>query len=252
MTTTYYAASFLPDWLNPEVLIPAMGPWVVLGLCAILFAECGLLLGFFLPGDTLLFFTGIFHASGAIKTPLWLLMVYMIAAAFVGNLVGYWIGHKAGPAVFSKPSAKYLKPEYLEKSHAMFERWGKPAVVLSRFVPVIRTVAPPMAGASRMNAKVYTLYSFLGGVLWIVLVTMLGVWLGDVPLIRDHLDLVIVAAVVIVVLFSAGPAIWHMIERRRKRSQQTPQQQAADDAQVRDVATVETPDELGGVDPEKR
>lgn len=252
MTTTIHVASFLPDWMNPEVLIPAMGPWVVLGVCAILFAECGLLLGFFLPGDTLLFFTGIFHASGAIDTPLWLLMVYMIAAAFVGNLVGYWIGYKAGPTVFSKPSAKYLKPEYLEKSHAMFERWGKPAVVLSRFVPVIRTVAPPMAGASRMNAKVYTLYSFLGGVLWVVLVTMLGIWLGDVPLIRDHLDLVIVGAVVVVVLFSAGPAIWHMIERRRERAGHSPQQRAAEDARVADEATVEAPDSLGGTDPEKR
>ncbi|QHC02376.1 DedA family protein [Epidermidibacterium keratini] len=228
-----------------------LGPWVVLGVCAILFAECGLLVGFFLPGDTLLFFTGIFHASGIITTSLWLLFIYMVAAAFAGNMVGYGIGYKLGPAVFSRPDARLLKPEYIERSAAMFEKYGKPAVVLSRFVPVVRTITPPMAGASKMHGRIYALYSFLGGILWVVSITLLGIWLGQVAFIRENLDLIIVGAVAVVVLATAGPAIWHLIERRRRLAKMTPQQRAAERAQIEDRATVEAPDELGGYDPEK-
>ncbi len=218
MTVTYQA-SILPSWLDPANIISGMGGFALLGICLILFAECALLIGFFLPGDTLLFFAGIFWASGAISTPLVVLLAAMALAAFIGNMVGYWIGYKVGPAVFKRPDAKFLKPEYIQKSEKLFDKYGKPAIVLARFVPVIRTVAPVMAGASKMDRKIYALYSAIGGVAWVVVVTLLGIWLGQVAFIRDHLDLVIVAAVVIVVLFSAAPALMHFMQKRKNRTQ---------------------------------
>ena len=130
-----------------------MGPWAVLGIMLIIFAECGILLGFFLPGDTLLFVSGLFIASGAIDINLWLFIAIVSLAAFVGNMVGYAIGWKIGPPVFNRPNAKLLKHEYIEKSEAFFAKYGKITIVLARFVPVVRTVATVMAGASRMNLE---------------------------------------------------------------------------------------------------
>ena len=210
--------ALLPGWLDPENMINAMGSWAVLGIMLVLFAECGLLIGFFLPGDTLLFIAGLLTATGAIDINLVLFIGVLALAAFIGNMVGYWIGYKAGPAVFKRPDAKLLKPEYIEKSQAFFEKYGKIAVVLARFVPVVRTVATVMAGAGRMNLRIYTLYSAIGGVLWVAVVTTAGYYLGQIKLIADHVDLIVVAAVVIVVAFSAVPAILHWRQRRRAKA----------------------------------
>ena len=210
--------ALLPGWLDPHNMINAMGSWAVLGIMLVLFAECGLLIGFFLPGDTLLFIAGLLVATGAIDINLFLFIAVLAAAAFIGNMVGYWIGYKAGPAVFKRPDAKLLKPEYIEKSQQFFDKYGKVAVVLARFVPVVRTVATVMAGAGKMNLRVYTLYSAIGGLLWVTLVTIAGYYLGQVKLIADHVDLIVVGAVVIVVAFSAVPAILHWRQRRRAKA----------------------------------
>jgi len=217
VTTSYLA--LLPGWLSPENLINGMGAWAVLGIMLIIFAECGILLGFFLPGDTLLFVSGLFIASGALQINLWLFIALVSLAAFVGNMVGYWIGYKIGPPVFSRPNARMLKHEYIEKSEAFFAKYGKVTVVLARFVPVVRTVATVMAGASKMNAKIYTLYSAIGAVLWITSVTVAGFFLGQIAFIRDNLDLIVIAAVVIVICVSAFPAIAHWVVRRRESRQ---------------------------------
>ena len=214
MTTTQLA--LLPGWLSPENLITSLGSWAVLGIVLIIFAECGILLGFFLPGDTLLFISGLFIASGAIDIPLWLFILIVSIAAFVGNMVGYGIGYKIGPAVFSRPDAKFLKHEYIEKSEAFFAKYGKITVVLARFVPVVRTVATVMAGASRMNVKIYTLYSAIGGVLWISTITIAGYYLGQIQFIADNLDFIVLGAVVIVICASAFPAIAHTVHKRRQ------------------------------------
>ena len=129
----------------------------------------------------------------------------MSLAAFVGNMVGYGIGYKVGPPIFSRPNAKFLKHEYIEKSEVFFAKYGKPAVVLARFVPVVRTIATVMAGASKMNVKIYTLYSAIGGVLWVGVVTIAGYYLGQIDFIAKNVDLIVVAAVIIVVSFSAVP-----------------------------------------------
>lgn len=215
MTTTYLA--LLPGWLSPENLINNMGAWAVLGIMLIIFAECGILLGFFLPGDTLLFVSGLFIASGAIDINLGLFIALVSLAAFVGNMVGYWIGYKIGPPVFNRPNAKLLKREYVDKSAAFFDKYGKVTIVLARFVPVVRTVATVMAGASRMNVRIYTLYSAIGGVLWIASVTIAGFFLGQIGFIRDNLDLIVIAAVVIVICASAFPAVAHWIASRRQK-----------------------------------
>jgi membrane-associated protein len=209
--------ALLPGWLSPETLISNMGSWAVLGILLIIFAECGILIGFFLPGDTLLFVAGLLVASGALRINLVLLVALLAVAAFVGNMVGYAIGYKVGPAVFRRPDAKFLKPEYIDKSSAFFARYGKVTVLLARFVPIVRTVATVMAGASRMDPRVYTAYSAIGGVLWVGVVTVAGYFLGQIDFIRENVDAIVVLAVVAVVLAGAVPAVLHYVQKRRTR-----------------------------------
>src|SRR3954471_2186552 len=177
--------------LDPSHLINTFG---LAGIMAILFAECGLLVGFFLPGDSLLF-TGGLLAAGGLIAPLWVLLLLLPIAAIAGNLVGYWIGRKVGPAVFSRPDSRLFKAEHVERSAAFFERNGARTVLLARFVPVVRTFATVMAGASRMDLRRYALYSLIGGVAWAAGVTVLGYWLGQVAIVRDHVELFIVGIV---------------------------------------------------------
>ncbi|MDQ6657346.1 MAG: DedA family protein [Actinomycetota bacterium] len=209
--------ALLPGWLDPSTMINGMGSGAVLGIMLVLFAECGLLIGFFLPGDTLLFMAALFVSTKALHINLILLMLLEMVAAFVGNMVGYGIGYKVGPAVFKSRDAKFLKPEHIERSSKFFDRYGKITVVLARFVPVVRTVATVMAGAARMNVKIYTGYSLLGAVLWVALVSIAGFYLGKISFIQKHVDLLVVVAIVAVVLFSAGPAIYHWLNKRRAK-----------------------------------
>ncbi len=208
-------AGILPSWLNAQGLVDSMGSWALLVIALIIFAECGILIGFFLPGDTLLFISGLLVATHKFHVNLFLTIVILAVAAFVGNMVGYGIGYKAGPLVFDKPNAKFFKKEYVEKSSAFFEKYGKVAVILARFVPIVRTVATVMAGVSRMDTKLYTLYSALGGLVWVAGVTVAGYFLGQIKFIADNVDIILVAAVVVVVLISAVPALLHLRQRRR-------------------------------------
>ena len=190
--------ALLPGWLDPSNIIAGLGSWAVVGILLIIFAECGILIGFFLPGDTLLFLAGLLvataHAGGdGIDINLWLFIGLLTIAAFIGNVVGYWIGYKIGPAVFSRPDAKLLKPEHIERSAAFFAKYGKVTIVIARFVPVVRTVATVMAGASKMDRRVYLIYSAIGGVLWVTAVTVAGYFLGQIPWVAANVDLIFVA-----------------------------------------------------------
>ncbi|MBM9469563.1 DedA family protein [Nakamurella leprariae] len=207
--------ALLPGWLSPETLISNLGSWAVLGILLIIFAECGILIGFFLPGDTLLFVAGLLVASGALDINLALFVGLLAVAAFVGNMVGYGIGYKVGPAVFKRSDAKFLKPEYIEKSSQFFARYGKITIVMARFVPIVRTVATVMAGASRMDVRIYTVFSAIGGIVWVGLVTVAGYFLGQIEFIRENVDAIVVLAVVVVVLASAVPAGVHWVQKRR-------------------------------------
>ena len=215
--------ALLPGWLSPPTLIDAMGSWAVLGILLIIFAECGILLGFFLPGDTLLFVSGLLIASAAsggegLHINLVLFIALVSLAAFVGNLVGYGIGWKVGPLVFHRKDAKFLKPEYVDKSQRFFTRYGAVTVMLARFVPIVRTVATVMAGVARMNVKLYTLYSAIGGVVWVTVVTVAGYFLGQIDFIKNNVDLIFILAVVAVVCASAVPALLHRHQRRLARA----------------------------------
>lgn len=189
----------------------------LIGVLLIIFAECGLLVGFFLPGDSLLFSAGLVAAgglAGITLAPLWVLLILLPLAAVAGNLAGYWIGFRAGPAVFNRPDSRLFRAEYVDRAHAFFERNGSRTIVLARFVPIVRTFVTVMAGASRMNFRRYALYSLIGGVAWAGGVTLLGYWLGQVQLVKDHLELFILGIVVI----SLIPVGLEFLRARRGRA----------------------------------
>jgi membrane-associated protein len=198
--------------ISPDNLIDKFG---VPGLLIIIFAECGLLIGFFLPGDTLLFSTGLLIATNKIHAPLALVLVLLPVAALLGNACGYWIGRQAGPRVFVRPNSRIFRPEFVERSQAFFDRWGPLAVIIGRFVPIVRTVVTVVAGVSRMNLARYLAYSLVGAILWTDGLTLLGYWLGQFQFVKDHieprLDLIIVAAVII----SMGPTAIHIWRGRQ-------------------------------------
>ncbi|WP_083275464.1 VTT domain-containing protein [Pseudonocardia sp. HH130630-07] len=202
-----------PSWLDPAVIIESLGPWAVVGVAAIIFAECGLLLGFFLPGDSLLFTAGLFVAQGAIDMPLWLLCILLVVSAFAGNAVGYGIGYRAGPAVFDKPKSRLFDPKHVAKTHEFFERYGNRAIVLARFVPIVRTFITVSAGVARMDPKRYLTYSLIGGVAWAAGVTVLGYFLGQFAFVREHIDLILIA----IVLISVLPIVFEVLRARSQK-----------------------------------
>lgn len=218
--------SFLPSWLDPEVILRGMGGWALAVLCLIIFAECGLLVGFFLPGDSLLFVAGLFVATGAIETPLWLVCVLVTVCAFVGNMCGYWIGSKVGPALFNKPNSKLFKREHVEKTHEFFDKYGARAIIMARFVPIVRTFITATAGVGRMDAKKFFTYSAVGAVLWASGVTVLGYFLGEVSFIEKNIDVM----AVLIVLISIIPIVIEVVKARREKKHAT--KLANDETQV--------------------
>jgi membrane-associated protein len=199
-----------PTWLDPEYLISTFG---FAGILLIVFAECGLLIGFFLPGDSLLFTAGLLVAAEVLDVPLWLACLLISVAAVVGNLVGYGLGHKAGPAVFNRPDSRIFKQEHVDKTVAFFDRYGARAIVLARFVPIVRTFITVMAGVSRMPFRRYAAYSTLGGVLWGAGVTALGYWLGQIAFVRDHIELILLG----IVALSVVPIALEFLRARSRR-----------------------------------
>ncbi|WP_433266518.1 DedA family protein [Actinosynnema sp. CS-041913] len=212
-----------PEWLDPQKLLEGLGPYMLVGLCFIVFAECGLLVGFFLPGDSLLFTAGLFVANGVLDYPLWLVCLLLTVCALVGNVVGYWIGWRAGPALFNKPESKIFKKEYVDKTHEFFDKYGARAIVMARFVPIVRTFITAMAGVGRMDARKYFTYSLVGGVAWAAGLTVLGYFLGQIPFVRENLEMMLI----LIVLISIVPIIIEVIKARRERK--TVLAQEADD-----------------------
>jgi membrane-associated protein len=184
-------------FLNPEFLLATFGQLFFAVACLMIFAETGLLAGFFLPGDSLLFALGLFIASGQIDVPLWLAVLLLAISAFAGDQTGYWIGRKLGPAVFNKPKSRLFRPENVQAAHAFFERYGSRAVVLAHFVPIMRTFIPVSAGIAKLEWRKYTLYNLVGILLWAVGVTLLGAALGSNPWVKANLELVLIGFVVI-------------------------------------------------------
>jgi membrane-associated protein len=205
----------LANPISPDSLLSGSGALLVLAV--VLFSECGLLIGFFLPGDTLLFAAGISIATGTISTPLAAFLVVSPIAAIAGNLVGYGIGYRVGPIVFHRPDSHFFRPEYVTRSHRFFERYGTWTVIIGRFVPIVRTVATVMAGVGRMRFSLYALYSVIGGVLWADGVLLLGNQLGKIKFVRDHKGWVDALVIVVVVLAFIPAGLHYWQSRRRAR-----------------------------------
>jgi membrane-associated protein len=201
-----------PKWIEADFLIETFG---MLGVLAVVFVESGLLIGFLLPGDSLLFTAGLLSAAGTLPD-LWILLVTIPIAAIAGDQVGYAIGRKAGPAVFRRPESRYFRPEYVERSREFFDRYGARTIVIARFVPIVRTLAPVMAGVSRMNYRTFVVFNVIGGIGWGVGVTTLGYFLGQVDFVRANLEPIILGIVALSVL----PIAIELLRARRRPGEQ--------------------------------
>lgn len=216
-------AALIP-WLDPENLIAGFGAFALLGVCLIVFAETGLLFGFLFPGDTLLIITGLLTFQGVID--IWILWVCLAIslAAFLGGEVGYLIGHKAGPRIFERKESGFFSIENVKRTNGFFERFGGLAVIVARFVPIVRTFAPVTAGVGHMNYRKYSLYNAAGALLWGSGLTFAGYLLGYIPPLSDfvtkYIDLILLGAVALAVIPTVYHYIQSSIKARKKRNAQ--------------------------------
>jgi membrane-associated protein len=205
---------FLRTLTDPERLIAFLST-VITGwygyamLFAIVFAETGLLVGFFLPGDSLLFTVGVVAGAGQLN--IWIINLMLIIAAIVGDAVGYMLGRQAGPRVFSRPDSRFFKHEHLMRTKAFYEKHGGKTIIYARFVPIIRTFAPFVAGVAQMPYPRFAAFNVFGGIGWVISMTMLGYTLGNVPIVRTHFEKVVVGIVVISFL----PIVLEFLKSRR-------------------------------------
>jgi membrane-associated protein len=217
-TTTAVSAAatqlaLMPDFLDPIKLIGYFGTWALVGLLVVIFVESGVLFPV-LPGDTLLCVAGMLAAgtaaAGHADFQLWQLLVFIPIAAILGGQVGYFIGRYLGTAMF-KPNARFLKQRYLDEAHIFFEQRGPFAIVLARFVPIVRTLAPITAGAARMGYGAFTLFNVIGAVVWGVGLTLLGYGLGQFEIIQKLLEPIFI----LIALVSVMPMFIEWYKRRR-------------------------------------
>lgn len=214
-------AALIP-WLDPAAIIANSQPWALLVVCAIIFAETGLLIGFLFPGDTLLIMAGLLsHPSasaphGVFGISVWWVALLIALAAFIGGEVGYLIGQKGGPAIFERKESGLFSRKNVERTNAFFERFGGLTVILARFVPVVRTFAPVAAGVGHMPWRKYSLYNLIGALLWGFGLTMFGYAIGFIPVVGDfvakYIDVLLLAAVGGTALIT----LWHYLNERRK------------------------------------
>ncbi|MET0902297.1 MAG: VTT domain-containing protein [Acidimicrobiales bacterium] len=207
--------ALLPEFLDAEHLIETFG---LLGIWAIVFAESGLLVGFFLPGDALLFTAGFLASSpsgfpDSLHLPLWPLVIGIWISAIVGDQVGYVFGQRVGPALFRRPDSRFFKQADVDKAHEFFEKHGPRAIVLARFVPIVRTFTPITAGVSGMEYRTFVRWNVIGGTLWAFGVTFLGYFLGQVDVIEQNLEL----AILTVVAISCLPIAFELLKAHKER-----------------------------------
>ncbi|GAA1315177.1 VTT domain-containing protein [Leucobacter albus] len=185
------------DWLDPETLLSA-GGWIALVLaCAFVFLETGVLVLAFLPGDSLLFTVGLFSATGIIDVPIWITCVLLFIFAFAGDQLGFTLGRKLGPAIFNRPKSRFFNPENVQRTHEFFEKHGPKAIIIARFLPIIRGFVPAAAGVGNMTRKHFMVYNAIGALLWAVGVTLLGYFLGQIPFVQKYSEVFIIVLVLI-------------------------------------------------------
>lgn len=208
---------FLHTLTDPEALIRLLsttitGWWGYLMLFAIVFAETGLLVGFFLPGDSLMFTVGV--VAGAGQLDIVLINILLIAAAIIGDGVGYSLGRRAGPHIFNRPNSRFFNREHLERTHAFYEKHGGKTIIYARFIPIIRTFAPFVAGVAEMSYLKFLSYNVFGGIGWVVLLTTAGYYLGSVEFVRRHFEKVIIS----IILISVMPVFIEYFKSRRRKA----------------------------------
>ncbi|KQS98898.1 VTT domain-containing protein [Cellulomonas sp. Leaf395] len=217
MTTALTAAGPVaalgPDFLDPQYLIDSFGPWVLLGIMAIVFIEVGLLFPI-LPGDSLLFTAGALVAQESleIEISIWALCLILIATAYAGTQTGYLIGRTLGPRVFSKPDSRFFKQRYIDQTYAYFDKYGGRTLIVAQFIPFVRTYASVAAGVGRMPYRHFALFNAIGVVLWAGGVTLLGYLLGNITFIKENIE----ALLILVVFMSVLPVIVEVWRKNRK------------------------------------
>jgi membrane protein DedA with SNARE-associated domain len=195
-------------------LLYTLGPLAILLVMAVVFTETGLLLGFFLPGDSLLFMAGALVASHVIALPFWVLALGVFVAAVAGDQLGYLIGRRYGPKVFSRPDSRLFRHENAERAQAFFARRGALAVILGRFVPVVRTFVPVVAGVGKMTHRTFTLLNLMGALSWAVGIVTVGFLFGGITFVAAHIELITIAIAGVSVI----PATVEMLRRRQGRA----------------------------------
>jgi membrane-associated protein len=191
------------------ILIQNFGLWTYLILFIIIFMETGFVVTPFLPGDSLIFAAAAAAAlAGSTLHIGWLFVIFCLAA-FLGDTANYWIGHKIGPRAFSG-SVRFLKKEYLDRTHAFFEKYGGKTIIIARFVPIVRTFAPFVAGVGEMTYIHFITYNIVGGVAWVALFTVLGYGFGNLPFIKEHFSLVVIGIIIVSIM----PAVWEVMRAR--------------------------------------
>ena len=206
-----------PSWLDPESLIEKFS---MIGLLIIVFMESGMMVGFFLPGDSLLFTAGLLSATTNILPDLWVLVILIPIAAIAGDQTGYWIGRKFGPPLFNRPDSRFFKREYVDQTAAFFEKHGPRAIILARFVPIVRAFVPVMAGTSRMHYRTFLTYDIVGGILWGAGVTTLGYFLGQIAFVEKYIEFILLGVVVV----SVVPVLFEVRKAKKAAdSQQKPE-----------------------------
>jgi len=220
----------IKEFLNPKVMIDTLlawlGSYVYLGLIFIIFAETGLAVGFFLPGDSLLVVAGLFAAAG--KLNLWIMLFTLILAAIIGDAVGYYSGKKVGQAIFTRPKSRFFNPKHLQKAHKFYEKHGGKTIIIARFVPIVRTFAPIVAGAADMRYRDFVFFNIIGGITWVSSMLLAGYFLGGVVeqiaqswfgvpnfKLEEHIDKV----VIVVVFLSILPIIIEFLKAKFGKSE---------------------------------
>ena len=209
------------EFIERILLTLSQGPFPFLSYAVVwfvIFAESGLFFGFFLPGDSLLVTVGTLAALPTSPFNIWLLIPLLFFAAVLGDNVGYWFGRKTGPRIFNREESRFFKPKYLRQAHAFYEKHGGITIVLARFMPFVRTFAPIVAGAVDMHYGQFFFYNLAGGALWTVSITLIGYLFGNIPFVKNNLE---VALIVVIVLSLAPIALHQFAEYRRSRRKVT-------------------------------
>ena len=206
---TYYIDIFLHLDSYLSSIIQQYGFWTYLILFCIIFCETGLVVTPFLPGDSLLFATGTFAACGALE--LTVVLALLSIAAIAGDTINYWFGFLVGPKMLERKKIRWVKKEYLDRTHQFYEKYGGKTIILARFIPIIRTFAPFVAGIGTMAYSRFLLYNIVGGMFWVVSLTLLGFFFGNIPIVKNNFSFVIVVIIVISIL----PGVIEAVRQRR-------------------------------------